>query len=246
MSLLYDAVIALNPSMFVVLDTAYGAVDRSGNGRDGSAGGGITIGAFQESVVPGELSTAFDGVANFVSFSYNPCVNGAARSYFGGAVRDGSTAGTLMGTNDATDANVMAVIAGTPGSSDLTFRASAVSNSIFSNALPAVGTWFHWILVFDETANAVTCYVNGLSLGTNVYTTNYSATPGNLQLGKKQAASTFFAGKQSYVGVVERAITPQEAQTVGSAPALGLVDVFASSQIAIPSWLAEDGLSRIA
>lgn len=56
-----ETVMGLRPSMFLPLGAGSGLTDLSGNGRNGTAGGGVTIGGYS----PGPLTVADDGATDF-------------------------------------------------------------------------------------------------------------------------------------------------------------------------------------
>jgi RHS repeat-associated protein len=194
------------PSLYWRLGESSGttAADSSTGNHPGTYGGSPQMHQ------PGALPAAFDDGAVTLNGSqglisnYNPFSNGTARTYEIWAKRDTNT------TNDVifgSSQNGM-LLYGVPGDNNLWFRTSAAGPYIaWGNALPT-GSWTHLALVVDEANDKVTLYKNGVSLGTQAYTGQYSATPGNLWIGGWVAsASDDFNGSFDEAAVYEKGLS---------------------------------------
>jgi hypothetical protein len=157
-----DTVLALSPSLYWALDADTGATDLSGNGRNGTGAGSITIGGFASSPIAGEsTSTDFDGSDDQITTTYDPFTNATDRTYSGWAWRD-------VNTN-------YHHLFGDVGGGDITLRLDDATSDITATVTvattwnagwPGTAQWVHWALTVDETANILEFYVNGATLGT--------------------------------------------------------------------------------
>src|SRR5262245_34576739 len=92
-----------SPALYWPLDSINGGTDQSGNGRNGSAAGGITIGGdSSEPLIDGTGgSTLFDGTDDRVTSTYNPYVNGGTLTLLGFGYRDTSTTSDTLFSGSA-------------------------------------------------------------------------------------------------------------------------------------------------
>lgn len=197
-----ELVLADAPQQFLLLDAVDGLIDASGNARNGTAAGGVTIGGASG---PGDSfgATDFDGVDDRVTSTYNPFVNGSTRTFFGWGNRDTHAANmALMAGTNATTCPRLLLSAASPAA--ITWepdRSTGTTNTWLGG--PADLAWFSWMLVFAEAANTAHLLINGISLGVQANATAYNAAPGNIQWGIAQTTAFPFDGKISHVGVVD-------------------------------------------
>lgn len=99
------AVRALSPSFFLSLGSQAGLTDLSGNGRNGTGAGSITIGGQTGPLVRGDGgATLFDGTDDRITTAYSPYVNGSAITVSGWADRsDPAPSELYMPTPSALD-----------------------------------------------------------------------------------------------------------------------------------------------
>ncbi len=182
------AILADSPGGYWRLGETSGttAADSSANANDGTYLGPFALGA--PGALAGDPDTAVDlsaGGHARVETPYRPFVNGSTRSYEGWACREepdsfdpffsGSRKGASPGlyTSEAKPKRVYF-------DARLQGGTAAVS---WPAAVPDVGEWFHWTLVFDETANTAELFINGSSEGTRVVTEPYHKHAGEFRIG---------------------------------------------------------------
>lgn len=215
-----DAVMSYAPQLYWPLDATLNVNDGSGNGRGGTAGGGISFGTFSPGALLGSAATAtdFDGVDDRITAGgYNPFVNGSNRTFAGWAYRDGAGASTdtLFGSNSSTSGNCV-LLRLVASSSNVVFSVDGGTGSVtFTSAWPGNDQWVHWALTFNETSNVVELFINGLSMGTQSLATAYNAAPGDLVFGCFTSAGTDpFDGKMAAVATFHRILTAAEVRTL--------------------------------
>lgn len=211
-----DLVLAIaTPALYWPLDATYGIVDQSGSGRNGSEGAtGVSIGGFPGSpIVTETTSTDFDNVNDRVTSIYTPFANGTTRTFAGWAYRDTSSGvDTIFGATAAAN-NALFNLAS--GSQNVQFSPDAGAHvTVWTAAWPGNAQWVHWALIFDESANNATLYINGALVSTQTQSNAYGAS-GNFQIGAAGAAN-FFDGKMAHVAVWEQALTGSEINTLYS------------------------------
>jgi hypothetical protein len=201
-----ELVLADAPLQFLVLDSTDLLTDVSGNGRNGTAVGGVIIGG---AAGPGDSfgATNLDGVDDRVTSTYNPFTNGTARTFFGWARRD--THGALMALvagNNAGTCPRLLMSAASPATLTWEPDRSTGTTSTWTSG-PVDLAWFSWMLLFNEATDTANLLINGVSLGVRTNTTPYNASPGNIQWGVAQTSAFPFDGQISHVGVVDGDIT---------------------------------------
>ena len=228
--LMIPKMLSLDPDIYWALDEDNGITDLSGNGRNGTANGGVTIGG-DAGLFGVNQGTNFDGTNDNITSSYAPFTNGTTRTFMGWAYRDTSGSyDVLFGSTGATNDAVIVYLAS--GTDDFTFYPGGWDGASFvwPDAWPENARWVHWAFVFNETANTVDLYINGrLFEATTGITEPYSGSPGNFKVGDwGSGADAPWDGKQCHVAVFERAVTPTEIAEVyrvgvaGAPPEFGL------------------------
>lgn len=215
---LYDYIKSLGPSLYWPLDATYGVTDQSGNGRNGTGQGGITIGgAASVTGEPTDSSTDFVPASSHrVTSAYNPFTAGSRRTFIFAFNVDDTTGGNraIFGGTDATHGPGFITGAGGSGS---------IWRPDFSVPQPNTAPFYvagernFLILDWDDAANTVTVYRTDGSvwsvqdLGAAAH---YNAPTGNFQVGAERAAGLPFDGKIAHAAVVERGLTAEEADTL--------------------------------
>lgn len=205
-------ILADSPSLYWPLDATYGATDQSGNGRNGTGAGGVSIGGYSGSPISDEsTATDFDNTDDRITSTYAAFVNGSVRTFEGWAWRDGSTdTDTLFGATGQSPYLDLS-----SGSQNVVFDPSindAGGTVTWTSAWPGNAQWVHWALVFSESADTVSLYINGALVSTQAATQAYNAGVGVFQVAAR-AAANFFDGKMAHVAVYERALTASEIQS---------------------------------
>jgi hypothetical protein len=181
---------SLDPSLYWGLDRLDLATDLSGNGRDGTAAGGILVGQSPSSPLAHNYgSTEFGDTNDAITSSYNPFTNGTSRTFF-----------MYLRRNDGSAIDV--AFEG-PNANGPRFRFEAGSDDVkwFPNATGSATTWTapdgtlaynQYALVFNETTNAARFYQHGNLVSSQSNATPYHASPGNLQLGVPLLANVLY------------------------------------------------------
>lgn len=201
----------IGAALWWALDNITGTTDLSGNGRNGTGAGSITIGNFA-SVPPGflggNLSTEFDGTDDRITSTFDPFVDSTTRTYVGWALRDTSTTADCIFGSDSTTPLYFGFLAANP--TGLFFTADNFVNPVtFASVWPGNGVWGHWALTFDEGANTIKLHVNGALVSSQSYSIGHP--PGNVKLGASgTAASSAFDGKMADFAIYTRALSTAE------------------------------------
>jgi hypothetical protein len=209
MSVYSTAIQALSPSLYWTLDGVTGVTDQSGNSRNGTGAGGITIGSNSGSSIVGETtSTDFDGVDDIVTSTYTPFVNGRVTTFCGWALRDTSTAGNTFFGDTVNHPNAVAFYLA-PGNNNIIFAPQSGFGSVtWTNAWPGNGLWTFWVLVFDELNDLASLYINGALISSLAMTTQWFATPGTFKVGAFFSTNANpFDGKMAHISVFESGLT---------------------------------------
>lgn len=202
------AVRALSPSFFLSLGSQAGLTDLSGNGRNGTGAGSITIGGQTGPLARGDQgATAFDGSDDWITATYNPWAQ--TKLTFGGWVRRSNNAAlqVVAANQDGTDYNVLAQYIGSEGTNWTTYINKTVVT--WASSAPAYDTWTHWMLVYDDTADTVELFVNGVSKGLKTGITAQWHTGSALQIGRYQSGQYYY-GNQAWFSVFEKALSSAE------------------------------------
>jgi len=224
--------------MYLPLDSAAGLTDLSGQGNNGTANGGMTVGGvIGGDGVPPE-STNLDGTNDIITTGYNPFKNGNILTLLGWAKREGETdfdiifAGDdVIGDGGGTEVPCFELVT---AQSDGRCRPRwywdvAADFPIYQDwdyDWP-VGIWHHWALLIDTTTNdperALNLYIDGDPMGPPTisplwapYISPFSSDPGNIEFGARssQVDSESFDGKMAHLAIYEAALSPAEIRAV--------------------------------
>jgi len=195
-------------AMLLPLGVSAGGTDLTTNARNGTAAGGVTIGGIAANSGPLVRSDAgatdFDGTDDRITTAYNPFTNSTSRTYMGWAKRDtSSSVDTIFGGSVASPA----VLQLSSGSQNVVFKPQNSTTTTWTSAWPGNGVWVHWALVFNETTNDVSLYINGALVSAQTNAQAYNGTPGNFQLGTYNSTTDPFDGKMAYVSVHTAALS---------------------------------------
>ncbi len=203
---LKNAIKDLGPSLYWPLDLADGATDLSGNGRNGTGVGGLSIGASGGlTAVTGDSSTLFDGVNDKITSTYSPFTTGSILTVIGLASRSShSTVDPLFSSADAKVTNLLA-----SGSQNVVFYPNTFAGNVstYTAFWPGDNIHVFWVWEFNEGADTTYSYVNGNWTGA-INAGNYSGVT-TFQLGTDNGAN-WFGGTLSHVAVFTRAVTTGE------------------------------------
>jgi len=209
-----NAGLTLGPSLMWTLGAIDGLTDRSLNGRDGIALGGVTIGS--DTNGPTEFAdataTLFDGVDDGIGSAYNPFVGTTARTFVGWARWEpgGPQEYTLFGSSagDPDRPTLRVVVA----NGNVRWFPSGGQGQIIlrSAAAPAADTWFMWALVADPGNDFATFFIAGARISQQTMTGDWPAAPGTFQAAIGATTKQPFKGAQGLVAVYERGLTDAE------------------------------------
>ena len=121
----------------------------SGNSRNGTGAGGISIGGFSDSPISGgSKCTDFDGADDKITSGYTGCfTNGSPTTFEGWAKRDVRTAyHQIFGDAGSNSAGSLRV---DQNSQQVTMNVTT-GTPTWAGAWPRNGEWVHWVLVTDE------------------------------------------------------------------------------------------------
>jgi hypothetical protein len=145
------------------------------------------------------------GTANASASDIGCFANGTTRTFMGWAYRDASAdADALFGSDLASGSPIFRLNSGADTVSFFSAAAAAVTW-----AGPAAGSWFHWALVFVEATDQASFYLNGTLVSTQTMANAWPASA-TFRIGTRSGLSDPFDGKQAWVSVHERALTPDE------------------------------------
>lgn len=203
-------VLADSPSLYWPLDDTYGATDQSGSANNGTASGGITIGGFSDSPIPGgSKCTDFDGTNDRITSSYTGCfTNGTVATFEGWAKRDGHSAYHQLLGDVGNNANGLRI---DTGSQQVVFNAGSGTFN-WAGAWPRDGEWVHWVLVSDEPNNMAELYINGVSKGAS-YTSWAWGAAGGVQLGNRQDTALPWDGKMAEFAIYSSLLSARRIMT---------------------------------
>ena len=201
-----------NLGIFLPLDETNGLTDLSGNGRNGTGAGGITVGGYTPG--PGVIddgATNFDGTDDYITTTYNPFVNGRVTTLMGWFNRDtASSADAIIGANAAGVVIRLNAVGA--------FLFSANGTNQISWAESSTAEWRHWAVVFDEPNDTCALYINGSLVSSQGYIYQWSGSYTAMYLGIENGTTGPFDGKMVWVSVTEGELT---AAQIAAAAALG-------------------------
>lgn len=218
-----QAIVDLGPSLYWALDSADGADDLSGNGRDGTGDGGLSIGgAAALTAIPGDSATNFDGADDYIyqAAGWNPHFTA------------GGVLTWLAFISLDSDANNDTVWSGASASAVPTLnvtgagplRDADVFGVPYADCL-SIATPLGLAVVVNDTTEVGQLYINGEGWGEKggIGWNANPANQGNFILGTDGPVPTdLFDGKLSHVAVFERELTAQEIATVYEWASTGL------------------------
>lgn len=219
------AILELEPALYWALDAADGATDLSGNGRDGTAQGGLVVGAGPRlTPVSGDSSSDLDGTNDRITSSYNPFAAGSKRTFLGVARRDASTsADTLFGAAGVDLGLSIAADSFDPDTVFWTPDGTGVADWDAAWADPGIPQ--PWALVHEDDvpsagSSRASLYLSG-DLVSQETSVDYAST-GNVQAGMTNASTAPFDGKLAHFAVFDRALSEEEIESVHLMLALGI------------------------
>lgn len=210
MSVFKTAVLALSPSIYLTLDNVTGLTDQSGNGRNGTGVGSLTVGGNVSSPITGEsTSTDFSGSGQYIDTTYQPWTNGTSRSVGAWVWRDGTGRDGLFGSHNSPFTSLEV---GGPDSdaTGVVFTPNWGTNkSIWASTWPGSGQWVFLGFTFNETSNQSVAYINGTSLGAKENVGQYTNGK-NLRIGTWNAGSSVeLDGKLVHFFMVEGIVSAE-------------------------------------
>lgn len=208
MSAYSQLILADAPALHWTLDADTGATDLSGNGYDGTAVSGISIGGYSGSPITGE-STSTDFAGGYITSSYNPFTAGTVRTYSGWASLDVTTAtGHILVGSVGANWQALQVVASNRAT---TWYTNGGANGAFGTFWPSGTGWHHWAMIFSDTADTAALYINGALVNTVAAAATYGASPGLLAFGAF-TGTQLWDGRMAHVAIFERALTASEIQ----------------------------------
>jgi hypothetical protein len=197
-----EEILALSPSLYWTLDALTGATDLSGNGRDGTAAGGPTIGGHTATYAPivgeDQSCTDLDGSDDRVNSSWSTSFSSASQQTFVAWVNRDATADVdAMMSGDGADPYWFFY---NSGANDITFQPKGGSDVTWTG-VGTTGSWQFLAVVVDLTANTQELYVDGVSQTSKTQASDYTATQGNFEIGEVLGFAHRFDGKMSHVAI---------------------------------------------
>ena len=145
------------------------------------------------------------GTAHASKSDFGCFANGTTRTFMGWAWRDtSSSADALLGT----DVSPGVILRLSSGADQFQFFPTSIGATT-TWAWPGNAQWVHWALVFNETSDAASLYVDGSLVSTQTNASQYAAG-GNVRIGTQTGTSEPFDGRMAWVSVHERALTAAE------------------------------------
>jgi hypothetical protein len=201
-----DAVLELAPSLFWTLGNVNGLDDRSGNGRNGTAVGGVTVGGQPDGPTDFHDATAthFDGVDDLITSAYNPFVGTGGRTFVGFTRRDTSATNDLLFGSGAA-ATVDQARLFLPANENVRFEPNGSDGQViaWTNAWPGNARWVWWALRFDQGADKVSLFIDGQLVSVQDCTEAWPAAPGNFQVGAAGTTTAPLGGDSGLIAVYE-------------------------------------------
>lgn len=201
-----QAVLEDIPSLFVRLNEESGTVaaDSSGFNRNGT---------YKNSPTPsgtggadGGRSYDFDGVNDYVEFSYNPFTASGSLTLEAWVNRDtNSSVDTIFGASGSNRPSVRM----SSGSDTVTVYVNNTASASFASTGISTGSWNHVAVTFTPSgANyLVNLYVNGAAHSGGQKTASGSwVSPGSFMIGAIGAGADFFDGKISEVAIYDKVL----------------------------------------
>lgn len=205
MSAYSDLIVADGPGLYWTLDALTGATDLSGNGRNGTGAGGVTIGGFADGPIIGahKSSTDFDGIANLITSPYACFVGGSTRSFEGWVNRDvNANFNIIFGGSGGSTPPDLYLDAGNDG---FNFEPRFSGGPAFGAIWVGYGAWGYFALTWIDGVSG-TANICGHSTAPVADAGTYSS-PGNFQVGDAGGAGVAMNGKIAHIAVYEYALS---------------------------------------
>lgn len=198
-----DVVLDDDPELYARMG-ASGLVDQSGNGRDGTGQGGLTVGGEDGLVADPDAATAFNGSQD-AYFPFTPWANGSAFTFECWGIWDGTAwAGTFFGGYDPGSRPIFYIVAdsGAP---------QFIINNSDSFGWPAgtipAGVPFHLVFSFDEANDSGRLIIDGVDQGAPGnpigQAGQFDGTAGPLKLGSWGGGTGGWIGTNAYDGTLD-------------------------------------------
>lgn len=201
-------VLADSPALYWRLGESSGttAQDETANNRDGTYGSGVTLGTAGALVGDANTAVSLDDTLNGrITSSYNPFANGSQRTFEGWAWRNSIASGNFDALfGGQIGGNVSPAFYLEANNQNVRFvPVASGSESVWTAAWPGNAQWVHWVLTFDEPNDVAELFINGVSQGTRTETEQYSATPGDFQVGalRNGPATDPFNGRMDEIAI---------------------------------------------
>lgn len=201
MSLYSDLIIAEGPGLYWTLDALTGATDLSGNGRNGTGVGGVSIGGFTDSPIIGasKSSTAFDGVDDIVTSTYACFVGGSTRTFEGWVFRNSnSNFNIILGGSGGSTPPDLYLDANNDG---FNFEPRFSGGPSFGTIWIGYGAWGYFAMTWIDGVSG-TANICGHSTAPVNDSGTYSS-PGNFQIGDAGGVGVAMNGNLSHIAVYE-------------------------------------------
>lgn len=159
----------------------------------------------------------FDGATQYLTTkTYQPFQTGVTRTFFGWAKRTNHSAAHALFAGTVAAASHYPLLRLQSGSQDVFFTADTASGGVtWTGAWPGDNVWAHWALIFDDAADTVELYINGVSKGVLAHTVAFTNT-NYLVIGRRPGDS-YFNGAMALVGAYEGRLTASQiGQLAGS------------------------------
>ncbi len=209
---LRDAILSLAPSHYLTLGATDGLVDQSGNGRDGTANGGLTIGGGASITADGEASTDFpDDSTKNVTSGYSPFAQDSQRTFIGWANRDTSGSVDSLIASDRGSGLDLSLQSGGLGTVGFYLDGGVSPFQSWINVWPGVARSAMFALTIDTVGSDATVEViiDGTSRGRVVLAAEdfHSPSPGNFMVGGRSGVASPFDGRIAHVAVFEKLLS---------------------------------------
>ncbi len=205
---LENVLLALGPSLYWRLGTVDGLLDKSGNGRNGTAVGGPTIGGVPGPVAPrdDDGATAFNGSTQFVTSAYNPFTVGSVRTFMAWAYRDDTSGNHVIFSGSGATRPFLWLAASTQ---DVIWQAKqgAGNATTWTAAWSGSKQWVHVAVVFDDVNSLATLYLNGALISAKAHINTYEGA-GNFQIAA--FTGSLLKGSLDEAAVFERELAADE------------------------------------
>jgi hypothetical protein len=178
-----DTILGHTPSLYWRLGEASGTVanDISGHNNVGAYVASPTLGVAGALASDADTAVTFDGTSQYVSSSYSPFTTGTVRTFEAWVKRTSQAAADAIMASSA-GSGIFEINMAT-GSDTLTFTAGDVTYANFTNSGVGTGSWHHVVVKFDDPADTVDLWVDGIrQTQITSYTGVFNGTPGTFKV----------------------------------------------------------------